>query len=223
MAARSPSSVGRDELLAAATGEFADHGYAGATTAGIARRARVTQPLVHHHFGSKLGLWEAVLEQLFGRLQQQLGRAQAEAEGMDTRSRLAHLLRSFIRFSGAHPELSRLIRMESSSGGEAFEMLYERWLAPLIAFMAGEVRNAIDDGTMRDVDPAHAYFAVVGLCTEPFGVREIARRSFGLDLSTAEGVERYAEFAVELLLRGLGPSSLEARPASRSRSPRRRR
>jgi AcrR family transcriptional regulator len=49
------------EWLTAATREFADKGFAGATTVGIAKRARTTQPLVHHHFGSKAELFDLVL------------------------------------------------------------------------------------------------------------------------------------------------------------------
>jgi len=51
----------REALIEAATGAFAGSGYAGASVAEIAGQARVTKSLVHHHFGSKLGLWDACL------------------------------------------------------------------------------------------------------------------------------------------------------------------
>src|SRR5689334_24769372 len=58
----------RPALLKAAILEFAEKGYEGATTAGIARRARSNQPLVHHYFGSKEELFRVVLEVLFAEL-----------------------------------------------------------------------------------------------------------------------------------------------------------
>src|SRR5262245_38825505 len=64
---------GHDAILAAAISEFAARGYDGATTAEIARRARVTQPLVHHHFGSKALLWRAAMDQLYAELSAAIG------------------------------------------------------------------------------------------------------------------------------------------------------
>jgi AcrR family transcriptional regulator len=51
----------RDSILAAAAGLFAERGYAGATTAAIASRARVSEGIVFHHFGSKRKLFVAVV------------------------------------------------------------------------------------------------------------------------------------------------------------------
>ena len=58
----------RARILREAAKCFAARGYAGATTVEIAKNAKVTQPLVHHYFGSKEKLWRAVLEDLYGRL-----------------------------------------------------------------------------------------------------------------------------------------------------------
>lgn len=224
MAKRPTSSIGRDELLAAATSEFADHGYAGATTAGIARRAGVTQPLVHHHFGSKLGLWEAVLAASYGKLRDVLLAASGEVATADTRTRLSHLLRTFIRFAGTHPELSRLIQVESSAGGEAFDLLYTRWLLPLVRFLEEQVQRAVDDGFLREIDVRYAYFAIVGICTQPFGAAAVARRAFGFSSWTEQEIEAYADLAIDLLLHGMSaPRNARTRapPTKSSRRPHR--
>ena len=57
-----PEPDGRERILTAAIRSFSEVGYAGTTTAGIARDAHVTQPLIHHHFGSKDGLWRAAVD-----------------------------------------------------------------------------------------------------------------------------------------------------------------
>lgn len=49
-------------MLAAARLAFARVGYEGASTHAIAKAAGVPQGLVRHHFGSKEGLWCAVVE-----------------------------------------------------------------------------------------------------------------------------------------------------------------
>jgi TetR/AcrR family transcriptional regulator len=46
--------------LKAAADLFAERGYDGTNLRAVARAAGVSQPLIHHHFGSKQGLWDAV-------------------------------------------------------------------------------------------------------------------------------------------------------------------
>ncbi|QRN97957.1 TetR/AcrR family transcriptional regulator [Archangium violaceum] len=199
----------------AAIREFADHGYAGATTAGIARRAGVTQPLVHHHFGSKKGLWNAVLEDLFLELRTVMGEALRKVEGADRSTRLTHLLRAFVCFSGRRPELSRLIRTESSTGGEGFEDLFESRLSVALSFLLKELSAAVEEGTIRPVDSRFAYFAIIGASTQAFAQPELARRAFGLDVKDEQSIERYADLVVELVTQGLRVTPERKRPVAR--------
>ncbi len=194
---------GRDELIAAASQLFADRGYTGTTTTAIARRAGVSQPLLYHHFGSKKGLWRAVIDTLFGQLKDELDRVTHELAKMPRPQRLAELLRAFVRFSGHHPELARLIRTESGGGGDAFDDLYGRWLEDLVSFFNGELTAAHDDDTLRPIDPTCLYFIIVGAATEPFVQPEIARRNFGLDPTDDGFIDRYADAMVDALLRGV--------------------
>jgi AcrR family transcriptional regulator len=52
----------RSALLAAAAEEFARHGPKGARIQAIVQRAGVNERMIYHHFGSKDGLYAAVLE-----------------------------------------------------------------------------------------------------------------------------------------------------------------
>ncbi|PTL83817.1 TetR/AcrR family transcriptional regulator [Vitiosangium sp. GDMCC 1.1324] len=203
MSTRHLAGSGRAEILAAATREFADRGYSGATTAGIARLAGVTQPLVHHHFGSKQGLWNAVLDELFQEMRGVTEQALREVEGADRITRLAHLLRAFVTFSGRRPELARLVRTESSAGGEPFESLYEKWLEGPMSFLQIELSAAAADGTIRPIDPRFAHFAIIGASTQAFAVPETARRAFGLDMKDERSIAHYADLVVDMVLRGL--------------------
>src|ERR1700732_3296573 len=53
----------RERIMAAAQKEFAAHGFAGARTDAIARRARVNERMIFYCFDSKEGLYRAVLKQ----------------------------------------------------------------------------------------------------------------------------------------------------------------
>jgi len=54
----------RNAIVDAALELFAAQGFHGAGTRAIAQQAGVSQPLLHHHFGGKEGLWRVVGEQI---------------------------------------------------------------------------------------------------------------------------------------------------------------
>src|SRR5882672_7359975 len=60
--ARTPDPHLRERLIAAATADFAEVGYAGATLDGIAARAGVTKGGVYFHFAGKEELFFPVLD-----------------------------------------------------------------------------------------------------------------------------------------------------------------
>ena len=64
-ATRKTKAVRREEILDAALEEFAEHGYHGASTEGIARRAGISQPYVFRLFGTKQELFKLVVARCF--------------------------------------------------------------------------------------------------------------------------------------------------------------
>jgi AcrR family transcriptional regulator len=56
-----PRADREQQILDAAVGVFAEHGYVHASMAGIAARAGISKPLVYEYFGSKEGLYLACL------------------------------------------------------------------------------------------------------------------------------------------------------------------
>ena len=184
----------RDVIVREALREFALKGFAGATTVAIAKRAGVTQPLIHHHFGSKAKLWAHVLAEMFAALTSELRRA-AQADGGE-RARIERLLRTLVAFAAEHPEMSRMIRLESAGGGRPFEHLYREHLEPLLQFFEEIVEGAIAAGDMRRAPPGFIYFATIGLCTQLFAEPATAKRAFGIDARAPKTAKAYADFVV---------------------------
>lgn len=195
---RMPVADHRDAILRAAREEFAARGFAGATTVAIAKRAGVTQPLIHHHFGSKAKLWSAMLAELFGALRQALDRANDPTDG--ERARIERLLRTVIAFSSERPELSRLIRLESTSAQASFELLYRVHLEPLIKFFTETLARAEKLGIARKLDRGFVYFAMLGAATQLFAEPATARRGFRLEPFDAKTAGKYADFIVDVVL-----------------------
>jgi AcrR family transcriptional regulator len=73
----------RDDIVEAALAVFATTSYAGATTAGIAREADVSEPILYRHFVSKRALYIACLDASWQRLQAAWSAALDAAAGPD--------------------------------------------------------------------------------------------------------------------------------------------
>ena len=58
------------DILDVATAEFAANGYAGARVDEIAARTRTTKRMIYYYFGSKEGLYLAVLERVYAQIRQ---------------------------------------------------------------------------------------------------------------------------------------------------------
>src|SRR3954463_11601310 len=58
----------KQDILDVATKEFAQHGLSGARVDAIAARTRTAKHMIYYYFGSKEGLFLAVLEQSYARM-----------------------------------------------------------------------------------------------------------------------------------------------------------
>ncbi|MBL4590601.1 MAG: helix-turn-helix transcriptional regulator [Phycisphaerales bacterium] len=88
--ARLPATKRREQLLDVAMELFAKRGYAGATTAQLAKEAGITEPIIYRHFKSKRDLFVALIERTGRRTLEQW---EQELEGTtDPGERLSRIL-----------------------------------------------------------------------------------------------------------------------------------
>jgi TetR/AcrR family transcriptional regulator len=96
----------RTRILRAATDVFSDKGYAGASIADISSAARVTKPMLYYYFGDKAGLFDAVIEQVHGRLESALHAR--TREGVNAVEQLGDIAELVFAASREDPTVSRL-------------------------------------------------------------------------------------------------------------------
>jgi AcrR family transcriptional regulator len=198
-AAAAPEQDGRERILRAAIKTFSEVGYAGATTAGIARDAGVTQPLVHHHFGSKDGLWRAAVDVVFSEIPRLDPLVDVPAG-----ERLGAFVEQFVRFVAAHPEATRIVAREGAAPSPRLDYLLKRYLHEpfrevVDALRAGQHAGLVDP----DVRPELCLFLVLGAGSHLFDVSALAERSQGIDTTAAWTAEAFVVVMRTLLERGL--------------------
>jgi AcrR family transcriptional regulator len=103
----------RAAILAAAQEVFIRGDYHAAALSDIARRAGVTQSLIHHHFQSKKGLYVAAVHAYLADLDEGLkGIVEPSLDGADDASSfLDSALRGYSRFLDSHEQCVRLYRI----------------------------------------------------------------------------------------------------------------
>lgn len=104
------------EILSIATKEFADKGLAGARIDEIASATRTSKRMIYYYFGSKEGLYVAVLEAAYGRMR----KIEAELHLKDLPPELA--LQNLVEFTYDHHQSNedfiRLVMNENVQRGE---------------------------------------------------------------------------------------------------------
>jgi AcrR family transcriptional regulator len=106
----------RSALLAAAAEEFARHGPKGARIQAVVERAGVNERMIYHHFGSKDGLYTAVLEAQAHGLVQAWRQLVDQADELEPYEGMRTVLAGFADLYAARPLLVALTLHEALGG-----------------------------------------------------------------------------------------------------------
>ena len=151
----------RSALLAAGLRLFAQEGFDGTSVRHITRAADVNLGAVTYHFGSKRGLYRAVLESGLAPLVERVGAA-ANGEGAPL-DRLEAVVDQFFDHLAANPEVPRLLLQEVAAGKTP--------PAEVVAILrrnAGHIAHILADGRADgSVRPGHPLLSAISVASQP--------------------------------------------------------
>jgi len=199
-ASRDPELT-RARILAAAFELFVESGFAAVSMREIAQQSGVTKSLIHHHFGTKEGLWDAVKEYAFAQYYEAQKADLTEAESGD-----AELLRnavvSYFRFLRDNPRVVRLFTWTHLEGDRSCSHMD----AELIRLGAERVRQAQERGLLRDdVNPTHVVTIFIHACTQWFETRRLHSDWPGVGTH-----DEYLDDFLNIFMDGLAPLAGQA-------------
>lgn len=200
--ARRDRSDIRDLLLEAAKAEFAKHGYSGASTTRIARRADAHQPQINYHFSSKAALWRAALDDLFEEYERRMAPIRTIADPVEA---LAFMIRQHALFTAQEPNLFRLIVHATTVAGERLDWLVEQHLEPRRRRTADLWKSARQTGRAAPLPSGTAQFVVVGAIDISL-ISELFLAHRGTETGDAL-LERHIASLIETFLPGYEPES----------------
>lgn len=195
---------GRERILGAARAAFAERGFDGASTAAIARSAGVTQPLVHYHFASKEALWKAVVLDVLGDLDRFAVTASAEAGELDDEiERIRSLMRGFIRYASANPEIGRLLLVEGANQSERLEWLVNEAVGWRLRYLQGILQRGMDVGLIKQLPAGLVALAFLAAASYPFQVPHLLSRVYGMDAEDPTTSLNHTDVILEVFLNGM--------------------
>lgn len=149
------------KILSAAEQEFAKNGFKGTRIQQVADRAELPKTNVLYYFGSKEGLYIAVLEQILGLWTSAFDAANVSD---DPALVLADYIAEKMELSRTKPEASKIFALEIINGAtnlsEFFRQEHIKWMDGRVSL----IQAWIDAGKIDCDDPHYLLFNIWGSC-----------------------------------------------------------
>lgn len=207
----------RQAILDAAEKLFAEKGYESTSVREIGEAAGLSRGTPAYFFGSKEGLYRAVLDRV-------LRDAGALIEGAnigllapseDDRPKspeegLAAALGPYIDFLASRPSYMGLAEREAlgrAAGVSGEEAGGEARFPPVISMLGGagvgNLAEAMGRGQLRAADPRHLAASIIALCSYPFMLGGGLVRTLGIEPDDPAFVEEWKRHVVDILVHGI--------------------
>jgi AcrR family transcriptional regulator len=198
----------QSEILAVATREFAEHGFSGARVDEIAERTRTTKRMLYYYFGSKQGLFVAVLERAYAQIRE--AERVVDVEHLDPVSAIRRLAELTFDHHERHPDFIRLVSIENIHRAE--HMRSSEHIAELSMPAIDRIGRILDRGReagvfRRDVDAIDLHMLISSYCVFRVANRHTWATLFGRDLTDAALRDRYRAMLGDVVVQYLTSSS----------------
>ena len=200
---RDPEAT-RAAVLAAAERLFAERGFANTSLRDISNASGVSHPLIHHHFGSKEELYQAVKRRLVESYAQRFPHA---ARAVNRPLNIGPELRRLMAYIGDNPMLLRLCAWTRLEG--------DRQVWPGEPDMFETIRRRIEVSQRRklirdDLDPTYLSIILTSLVFFWLDNRDHFVQRFGPEMNDSD----YLRQAIEILERGISLSDTSSAEAA---------
>lgn len=155
----------RAEILDVATAEFADQGYTGARVDEIAAKTRTTKRMIYYYFGSKEGLYLAVLERAYTGIRA-LEKA-LDVEHLEPTEAIRQLAELTFDHHESHPAFIRLVSIENIHHAKhlAASPILAGLADPALDVLTRILERGRAAGLFRDdVDPLDIHLVISSFC-----------------------------------------------------------
>lgn len=190
------------DILAVATREFAEKGYAGARVDDIAEATRTSKRMIYYYFGSKDGLYLAVLEDAYRRIR--AIESALHLDDLEPEAALRRLVAFTVDYQRANPDFIRLVMTENIQRGEflARSDVIQDLNVPAIAGLRRVYERGVAAGVFRPgLDMVDLHMSISALSFFNVANRHTFSLIFKRDVDAPAAATARRESIVEMIVR----------------------
>ncbi len=190
------------DIIEVATREFAEKGLAGARIDVIAEAMRTSKRMIYYYFGSKEGLYIAVLEEAYRRMR--AIEAELHLEDLPPEDALRKLVGHTVDYQLAHPEFIRLVMTENIHRGEylARSQAIHQLNVPAIEGLRRVYERGVAVGVFRAaLDPIDLHMSISALSVFNVANRHTFSLIFQRDLELPAALIARRDSIIEMIVR----------------------
>lgn len=200
------AEAAKDDLIASATKEFAENGFANAGIEAIAKGAGLNKRMIYHHFGSKEELYIAVLEHLYINIR--ANEDEINLEDLDPTEAMTQLVERTWQYFLENPALLAIVSLENTHRGE-FIAKSDRIKASTVNLVSRVeallVRGAKASQFREGIDAVQLIHSIAALGFYYLNNRFTNSIIYNTDLTSEEALETRRRYIVETILAFLKP------------------
>lgn len=190
------------DILKVATAEFADKGLSGARIDEIAAATRTSKRMIYYHFGSKEGLYLAVLEASYQRIRDiETG---LHLEDLAPEDALRKLVAFTFDYQHDNEDFIRLVMNENMHRGEylAQSKTIQQLNVPAINAVQRVYERGVQAGVFRQgLDPTDLHMSISALCFFNVANRHTFSLIFKRELASSAALRARRDSIVEMIVR----------------------
>ncbi|MFQ6005810.1 MAG: TetR/AcrR family transcriptional regulator [Woeseia sp.] len=190
----------RQRLLDAAIEAFAENGFKGTSTRDIAARAGVHHPLITYHFRNKEELWRAAADRIFSRFNESMRQALQETIEECPRTRMASLIRAYVRYAADQPALHKVMVQEASQPSVRLDWLINTHLRPLFEASVKNLEELQDQGIAPPGNVAILFNMIRVTAGGLVALGHELKGTSGIDLQAPGTVNELADMIIDVFL-----------------------
>jgi AcrR family transcriptional regulator len=190
------------DIIDVATHEFSEKGLAGARIDVIAEAMRTSKRMIYYYFGSKEGLYVAVLEEAYRRIRHI--ETELHLEDLAPEDALRKLVGFTVDYQLANPDFIRLVMTENIHRGEylAQSKSISKLNVPAIDGLRGVYERGVASGVFRSgLDMIDLHMSISALSVFNVANRHTFSLIFQRDLESSQALIARRDSIIEMVVR----------------------